>query len=629
MLPFETVAALVADTSISIGDYCATAGYFTPGDGGGNVYEIVASGGTADAGSLVDLVGISGQAVAKFNAHPSLLQWGVSMDKVTSDAAEIQKALDYTATHAGFLGGGRVNHDTRQSVIDQVTFSGAGAVYDLDQVVFRCEAGEPLSSAVQWKQGQGRLTSLTVASAFDTSYATGIHRYTNNLNVHYAGREKFSGVTVSGFKCGLTIGGLPSQGLVTHAQGSVQADGIATDAPVSEEFYHGFDIQDCVTGLYMNQPNGKVTFSDSVIATEPLGWIGAHGSAPVRPTALSVQQGELTILGGAIEAVQTSGGLLMDLGNLAHVNVLGSTVEANASPVWMEGGARLRMSNIQNWGLNGASPFVLVHSGWHGDFVCSDMFMLRTAGYAGSHSVVKAASDRSGSFLPNLSGRVSFSNVEFGEVNFAGGSVYNPLCMGVDAEFRDCVLTTGHLSGGAYVRDSAYRLDTSNNVLGGVIDLSNASLPAFGANGNSSAGGWSVSAAGGGANHWGKETTGMPVGHWGSGGASLRLSTTATGAYVEACSALAPVSAHKAYILKGLMLSNGASGNITIRAMAVSWGGANLTSVDLYRGPASGLPASWSPVMFYFLASPQAAYVRLYMTVQDGSAVQVKNLVLA
>lgn len=626
MLAFETVAALVADTSITIGDYCSTAGYFAPGDGGGNVYEIVASGGTADAGSLIDLVGISGQAKAN-GAAPTLLQWGVSMDKVSADTGEIQKALDYTAAHAGFLGGGRVNHDTRQSVVSQVTFYGAGAVYDLDQIVLRCEASVATTSAVEWKLGQGRLTGLTVASAFDTSYSTGVHRYTNNLNAYYAGREKFSDVTISGFKYGLTIGGLPSQGLVTYGQGTVQSPGIATDAPISEEFYHGIDIQDCVVGLYMNQPNGKVTFSNSNINAEPLGWVAQNGSAPVTPTALVVAQGELTVLGGAIEAIQSSGGLLMDLYNLAHVNVIGSTLEANASPVWMEGGARLRISNIQNWGLNGDSPFILVHSGWYGDLVCSDMFMLRTAGYAGSQSVVKAASGRSGSFLPNLSGRLSFSNVEFGEANFAGGSVYNPLCIGVDAEFRDCVLTTGHMSGGAYIRDTAYRLDTSDNVLQGVIDISNAALPAFGANGNGG-GGWTVSVGGGGSNQWGKETAGMPVGHWGSGGAALRLATSASGAYVEACTAAAPVSAHKAYIFKGLMLSNGSSGNITIRAMAVSWSGANLTSVDLYRGPASGMPTSWSPFMFYFIASPAAASVRIYITVQDGSGVQVKNLFL-
>jgi hypothetical protein len=58
---------MVAATGLSIGDKVQTLGYYSAGDGGGNVYEIVAAAtGTADGGSFIDLTGISGQAKGLF-----------------------------------------------------------------------------------------------------------------------------------------------------------------------------------------------------------------------------------------------------------------------------------------------------------------------------------------------------------------------------------------------------------------------------------------------------------------------------------------------------------------------------------------------------------------------------------
>lgn len=62
-----TLLELVALSQLSIGNIVETKGYATAGDGGGNLYQIVAAGtGTADGGSYIDLSGISGQAKGLF-----------------------------------------------------------------------------------------------------------------------------------------------------------------------------------------------------------------------------------------------------------------------------------------------------------------------------------------------------------------------------------------------------------------------------------------------------------------------------------------------------------------------------------------------------------------------------------
>jgi hypothetical protein len=48
---FATVAAMVSNTELNVGDIVETAGYIASGDGGGNQYEIVAAGTGTDDGS--------------------------------------------------------------------------------------------------------------------------------------------------------------------------------------------------------------------------------------------------------------------------------------------------------------------------------------------------------------------------------------------------------------------------------------------------------------------------------------------------------------------------------------------------------------------------------------------------
>lgn len=97
----ETVAAMVADDSLTVGDYVSTKGYTAPGDGGDGVYQIVAAAtGTDDGGSYIDLTGITGQAKLLGDGPFCPMQWGAAGDGVTDDRAAIVAMFAHMATLA-------------------------------------------------------------------------------------------------------------------------------------------------------------------------------------------------------------------------------------------------------------------------------------------------------------------------------------------------------------------------------------------------------------------------------------------------------------------------------------------------------------------------------------------------
>jgi len=87
---FSTVAAMVADTDLSVGDLVTTTGYFASGDGGNNDYSVVAAGtGTDDGGSFIDLA--THQAKGLFpGSVTSALQFGAKGDGGTDDTTPAQ-----------------------------------------------------------------------------------------------------------------------------------------------------------------------------------------------------------------------------------------------------------------------------------------------------------------------------------------------------------------------------------------------------------------------------------------------------------------------------------------------------------------------------------------------------------
>lgn len=105
---FDSVAALKAAAELTAGVKCRTLGYYEPGDGGGNDYEIVAAGtGTDDGGSHIDLAGSGLQARGLFGGWASVKQFGAgSLD-------------DHAAINAALLSGLAVDFGSGQYVVKE------------------------------------------------------------------------------------------------------------------------------------------------------------------------------------------------------------------------------------------------------------------------------------------------------------------------------------------------------------------------------------------------------------------------------------------------------------------------------------------------------------------------------
>jgi len=102
---FDDLAALDAATVLSVGDIVEIRGRFAPGDGGDNMYEIVAAAtGTDDGGSYIDLSGSGLQAKALFpGGYINLLHFGVDLTGVADSTTEAQNAINYVDDTAGLL----------------------------------------------------------------------------------------------------------------------------------------------------------------------------------------------------------------------------------------------------------------------------------------------------------------------------------------------------------------------------------------------------------------------------------------------------------------------------------------------------------------------------------------------
>jgi len=93
---FDPEDYLETSTKIQIDAFCYTLGYYAPGDGGGNDYEIVTAGtGTDDGGSFIDLSGSGLQAKGLFKRVVTVNQFGAVGDGVADDSDCFVRLHDY------------------------------------------------------------------------------------------------------------------------------------------------------------------------------------------------------------------------------------------------------------------------------------------------------------------------------------------------------------------------------------------------------------------------------------------------------------------------------------------------------------------------------------------------------
>lgn len=130
---FNSVAGMQASSWPTVGMTVRTLGYYSPGDGGGNDYEIVAAGtGTDDGGSFIDLNGNGLQAKGLFlNNRAHIIQFGAIGDGVADDTAAIQSAIDASAgkdLHFSGLGVYRYDPEVGINIANSINVITHGAV---------------------------------------------------------------------------------------------------------------------------------------------------------------------------------------------------------------------------------------------------------------------------------------------------------------------------------------------------------------------------------------------------------------------------------------------------------------------------------------------------------------------
>jgi len=139
--------------TLEIGSTVETLGYYTPNDGGGAQYLIVASGtGTDDGGSYHDLVGVQAELIAPEESN--LLQWGgvadwdgatgtdnstaiaamaTALNKVIIPSGRFKTILNLATSATGFIYKGEGSKNTEIAVdaaVDAITVNGQNGLFE-------------------------------------------------------------------------------------------------------------------------------------------------------------------------------------------------------------------------------------------------------------------------------------------------------------------------------------------------------------------------------------------------------------------------------------------------------------------------------------------------------------------
>lgn len=560
----------------------------------------------------------------RFNQVVNAKDFGAVGDNVADDTLAIQAALDYAESlnPSGkfYLPAG--NYSVSQIIIGKSGIA-SGGTYDFNNANIIGNATTPTKSIVDLKQGQCFIYNLKIAGNSNENYECGLHWYTNDLGTYYPGLVRLKSLQVDGCVIGVCVGALPSQADPIPAQGTVQAEGIATDAPISESYIDDIKCVDCIKDFYMRQPNGKLSIMNPTFSSRNSAWPGTGVSAEINVLPLVVIRSELSIFGGSLENISDSAGFLANITD-ASFSMDGTVVESK-SPFYIAGTARVDISNTKNWGLNNdATSFFWIDDGAENYLNLSDMFLFRGFGTASTQPVVKVVSNLAGSFGVNPEFWVNMARVQLTNPNFLQGAVYNPVTYGCRTHYDNCAIQTYASNG---TRLAVYKLHEETNKLNGLVDLSADTITAFGVNPSATSGGWVFDNASG-SNSWGKSTD-VPIIEGVVLTSSLRLLADAA-ASIFATTPKFDVTPQKMLLFKGWMKTEavGTQNIFRIRWYKFDGTAASVTETNMLNGAggANGPGGTiWSPFELWAQAPADATQADLFIYSETSSGFYLAN----
>jgi hypothetical protein len=551
----------------------------------------------------------------------------VKTNAVLDVTTSVQNALDYAESGRGKY----LKFPAGDYRVTQITVGRTGnrnaSVYDFyAATIVGIGSG---TSIVQIKTGGNKIFGLNLGGNQSEAYECGLHWFTNDVATYYPGFMNLQDISISGCIIGFCIGALPSQAVIPpFSPPAVLPDGEAVDAPVSESFVTNLQINDCITCVYMRQPNGKLSFMQPVLNPRNTAWTPSPATNEGNLSAIRLKRGELNILGGEVLNIESTTGELCSA-ELATLNIMGTIMESK-SPIRISERATVRICNDANWGLNNdSSNFFRILDTADGELVVSDSHLRRGYGTSSNQPVLKVVTSNGTSTSVNDAFIANFENVEFGDSNMTQGGTYNPLVQGCRSVFKNCWYTS-HSGSDPYPRLGSVKIDEKDNRLIDEVDLANTTITAYGVNGNASSGGFTFAISAG-SPSWGSYTVGLPTIEGLAVSAALRLTATGAGIILQATSTLFGVQPQRPYLLKGWAKNGGSSSILKVRINYFDFGGSASAidaQIDLYSGIESGFNQGtvWSPFMFYFVPPSDTTQASLNLYVENGADLQVFNL---
>lgn len=582
----------------------------------------------------------AGVMVTNYAYRPGdIRRYGAKIDNTTDDTAAWTTAILLAGIAGAHAEEGAIKAANGTSLVSQISFNQAGIKYQGNGCVIRGNATVATTSVVEIK-AEILAEDLNVDVNFNPLYQCNIHWYTNNTNTYVPDFCRLVNVSTPSALIGICLGALPSQSLPIPAQGTSQASGIATDAPLSESALVNYSAGDsCVIGLYVSQPNCKLSLTNCTVIGGHAGWTsyGSSGYSNASTTALviknaSTQFSEISMQGGELVQNSETTGAFITV-TYGHLYCEGTTIEI-AAPSLISGEAIVVLRDILDFGFNfpsgnypsfvidpNATGYMLISGGAisypNGDYVTS----------AGPFA--KASANLSGSpYSPNYGHfEIKFDAVDLQDVPYLASSSYGPPCIGVNSSFRRCTQSDWTVA----TRNSlVYLDDRSESLLDGIVDATNTTISAYPQTTGATSGGWTfaVSSA---SNQWGSEASGITVEGFSLATAMHLLSVA--GGTSQATSPLINVTPERTYQLKGWIkcpTTNGGAAGVLFRALNfVFSGGASATTTSTFVScPDTAFGNTWQQLSSFVTIPKDTTKIQLNLLVQSGAGVQLCGLQL-